>query len=213
MAYCLYCGSSLSSDLDQTTTGTKRVGRTCFKCGKSDQLNNQFCVHCGSKMQSPGEVDESVARFTRELRYLKDEPSKPKHQPLAKADYRRPLNLVPFACLLGIAVGCLIGFKLPDLGFTSFSLQPNWPKQGLVIYANPPFAQVMIEDAACRKFSIGQLGPTGSLSLNDLPPGRYKVQIQAPGYQTVVQFASIEPDRPTVLGFPQKIDLPLVSSQ
>jgi hypothetical protein len=204
MLYCLYCGNSLSLEQPE---GLQK----CAQCGRSDQLNDLFCVHCGSKIESSAASQDPIAKLSWELEQLapiqkQSNLSKPK---IAK---RGRLNLIPFAALLGIASGLACAWKLLDPQFAAIFLQGNWPKQGLVVYANPPFAQVTIEDAEAKKFSIGQLGSLGSLSLSDLAPGLYRVQIAAPGYQTAVQYAPIEQGRPTVLGFPERINLPVMPS-
>lgn len=47
MSFCIFCGSPL---VDSTGDRSSHTGRTCESCGRFDELNIKFCVHCGSSI-------------------------------------------------------------------------------------------------------------------------------------------------------------------
>jgi hypothetical protein len=77
------------------------------------------------------------------------------------------------------------------------------PPKGLAILTAVPFSDVFIEFPQSRNFIIGRTSRTGTLSLADLYPDTYKVQVQTPdGSKQAALDAVVENGKGTVLGGP-----------
>ncbi len=70
MAFCLKCGKVLSSSVQASREMLGVKKRQCKGCGRSDELNNRYCIFCGSDIKTfvaKASNPEALARFTSEL--------------------------------------------------------------------------------------------------------------------------------------------------
>ncbi len=191
MSFCVNCGQPLPVGAGTMATGTRPAAAVCPSCGRADELSQAFCLHCGASMQAG---QPAVRRRTEAA------------APAAiERRLRRDYKLA--AAAAGVLAGAGLACLSVQLGAERIAGAGNWPRRGLVVYAQPARATVMIQDRAGRSLTAGATGPTGSLSVSDLPPGFYRVSLSAPGYRPVVQDLRLEPDKVAVLGFPRPIEL------
>lgn len=183
----------------------------CPSCGRADNLSQFYCVHCGTDMQPA--VAKLVTRATGSDTRPTGLPARPTagDERVAAAParpYKPPKFYTPLATGLGIVAGVLLAYLAVGQGVDRLAVQSHWPAHGLVIYASPPDASVVIAERAGKNFTVGRTGPSGTLSLADLPAGHYRITLSAPGRIPVVKDIQVEANRPAVLGFPTRIDLP-----
>ncbi len=116
-------------------------------------------------------------------------------------------NFTFVSAAAGIAAGVALAFIARNAGLLNLLTHSGLPRHGLVIFAQPPEATVMIQERSGRAFTVGRTGKTGSLSLPDLPPGYYRLTLTASGRIPVVKDVQVEDDKPAILGFPARIEL------
>ncbi|HIA52472.1 MAG TPA: zinc ribbon domain-containing protein [Candidatus Melainabacteria bacterium] len=224
MHFCIFCGTVLNP------AKAKRADRTCVSCGRFDELNDTFCIHCGAN------TSQGVSRDSIEigsLREAKHTPVLATTRPSAAQSVTRnrvkavsaqvaqdrmrsqdktgkkPGNSVIWAC-----AGAVVGLVLAGLAFQSGALVHAarfcLPSQGLAIYTEVPWMTVLIENLEGKDFIIGETGPKGTLVVDNLLPGKsYRLRMEGHGFETVY-FAPFEFDktRASILGYPKKISLP-----
>lgn len=116
--------------------------------------------------------------------------------------------------LLWAAAGAVTGIALASAAFQFGALTTFarfcLPAKGLVIYTEKPYQMVLIEDQQSKNFTIGSTGKSGSLSIDDLPPGdQYRLRMEGQGYETVYfPPFPLEARCASILGFPNKVTLP-----
>jgi len=117
-------------------------------------------------------------------------------------------------CLIAVlSAGTLTTMLLKNSTFASSFNRLYWPTGGLVIYTAEPFADFIIEKSGSQanheqEHIVGLIGSSGSISLPKLTAGNYVVQIEHSGKESYVQAITVEENRLTIVGFPEKIALP-----
>ncbi len=226
MGFCMECGEArrggtttmpaqaTSTNSGQTSSGFPRQatgaipaqqparGRICPSCGQFDALSNRFCIYCGSSTQTVTfEQFKSMQEMTVDIQSLPVETARPVPPAL-------PVGLMVAAAVCGVVSGILISLFAYPAFMENIVVKSSWPPAGLVLYAQPPLAQVTLEENTGRHFTLGQTGLEGELTVTDLPPGGYRLTLSAPGYQSVIRDLQLERNKVTVIGYPQTIELP-----
>jgi len=117
------------------------------------------------------------------------------------------------AAIIGIVGGIVVaGLLYQQKLFDYVLFRCSWPRTGLVVYANPTAFQARLESADKSKILFASSDAHGALSVLNVPSGAYRVYIQSPGYRTIVQSIQVVSSGPTIIGFPNRIDLPKKSS-
>ena len=117
------------------------------------------------------------------------------------------------AAIIGIIGGIVTaGILYQQKLFDYVLFRCSWPRTGLVVYANPTSFQARLESADKSKILFASSDTHGALSVLNVPSGTYRIYIQSPGYRTIVQSIQVVSSGPTVIGFPNRIDLPKKSS-
>ncbi|MBK9144738.1 MAG: zinc ribbon domain-containing protein [Candidatus Melainabacteria bacterium] len=213
MSFCMYCGTGLSGTGERAGTADLRSLVPCLKCGKADELSKSFCVFCGAEIYVPGSSapdSSAFKKFSWELQRIDDidvlraDPE----QPIKKAHRQKAVNWTLLLGLLGILSGAGAAFALGGHTLQTAYLKLVLPAEGLVIYASPSATSYVLESEDKKFFLTGHSGRDGSISIKDVPPGKYTVRLSAPGHKTVRQKVPVEAKRTTLLGYPEKIVLP-----
>lgn len=232
MRFCLTCGRpALYSQMTE-----KKVG-PCPLCGCTDPLNQAFCIACGTALvgeDSPAngkkkrtvtaagvvvapvsEVQSAVTvkhktGFSWEPPAEKSGGSKPESgpRPQPKANPVRSNNFVLPAIASGILFGALLAALLVNTTPAKYVFERlHWPKTGLVVYAQPPQAKVVLENIDTQAVTVAQTQSNGLLSMPSTQPGHYRLFIKTPDSNGEFTEITVLPDRPTVVGFPTPISL------
>jgi hypothetical protein len=108
----------------------------------------------------------------------------------------------------GILAGVLfaLGFANTATGRYVFE-RTHWPAHGLVVYAQPPRAKVVLENVETQAITLAQTEDNGCLTMSSTQPGRYRLFLKAPADDGAFTDVTVLPDRPTVVGFPTPICL------
>lgn len=128
-------------------------------------------------------------------------------------------SLVPL--MLGSVCGLLLAGMLFLNGFVPYALaRLTWPKGGLVVYCPPGDSsgmQLSLENLESHVLTVapvrapgavlGQRSP-GFVVLKDLPAGNYMLRVQKYGSPTAFGLVTLAPQRPTVIGYPNGVQLP-----
>ncbi len=222
MDFCIFCGTVLNPGK------AKRADRTCVSCGRFDELNVAFCVHCGANT-SQGVTRDSIEMGA--VREAKHTPMMATRPPAAQSVTRNRVKAVkaqvaqerireqqqpkkPAKTAPWVAAGVLTGIVLAAFAYQSGALVQAarfcLPSQGLAIYTEAPYMTVLIESPKGKDFTIGETGPTGTLAINDLVPGKgYHLRMEGRGFETVYfPPFSIDARNVSVLGYPKKVALP-----
>ena len=120
---------------------------------------------------------------------------------------RPSLKMIGLAIAGGLIVGLPIGMLAGHTELSNMLAQQSWPSQGLLVFADTPYAHVAVADERDQRFTVGQCGPDGELSLSDLAPGRYSIAIEAPGAKPYTQSLDLKSDKPSNIGYPSRITL------
>lgn len=199
MAFCINCGQALVPQ--PAESAGQGNGTVCPSCGVLDEMKHTFCVECGASM-SPQMPKMStfptgtVAAGGQQQAWT-----------MSPAIAKPAANFTILAALVGISAGVGLAFVARNAGLLNVLTHSGLPRHGLVIFAQPPEANVMIQERSGKSFTVGRTGKSGSLSLPDLPPGTYRLTLYAGGHIPVVKDVEIEDDKPAVLGFPARIEL------
>jgi len=213
MQYCIYCGAGLSAFAEQQRQNDPLSWRTCLQCGRSDELNRQFCVFCSGKIIVPGQANPNSSAFSKfswELERIDIGEAAVKgaaqSQP-ARKKTAEPFNWAIPAAGAGVALGIGAALLVGTSGLLQIVLAMTWPREGLVVYAEPN-ADVIVEDLKGRFFGVARTSPKGSLSVSGLPNADYSLKISTPeGASYERKKVPILKDRTTVLGFPNRLKL------
>jgi hypothetical protein len=111
--------------------------------------------------------------------------------------------------MLGILCGTALAWHSSVNGGWRYVLERSyWPKSGLVLYVSTPGAQITLQDEGMNETTLTRTRANGSLYLGELPKGKYRITISAPGRKTAFTQIQTQPDHPLILGFPESIQLP-----
>jgi hypothetical protein len=205
--FCLDCGSAVNTP---DKSSIKSIDQTCQTCKSADPFNVAFCVNCGRKLEA------KKASLKRKTGFSWQVDEKSAFAEIAqKVPRPAPKPGIGKASLVGIAVlGALVG-GLAAVSVTNssnwrFALERcHWPHQGLALYVQPPLAKVALEEEKTNQIIVGQVHADGSLKFKHIPAGRYRLFIDAPGHVSAFTFVDVEANRPTVIGFPSPVQLPV----
>lgn len=224
MHFCIFCGTVLNA------AKAKRADQTCVSCGRFDELNVTFCIHCGANTSQGVSRDSIEIGNVREIKHTPMMASRP--QVPAQSVTRNRVKAVkaqvakdrmraqqvppkkPAKTVAWVAAGALTGIVLAAISYQYGALVQAarfcLPAQGLAIYTEDPGMTVLIENSKGKDFTIGETGQTGTLAINDLVPGKgYKLRMEGHGFETVYfPPFSIDANNVSVLGYPKKVALP-----
>lgn len=228
MLFCLYCGKALLPDAEKLRTGTMPVGGLCQNCGKIDPLSLKFCVHCGAEALQTT-TSTNISHLSWDLR-AEAGTTLVKSKKKSGAKQTLSMTTVLVGCALGGVLGALAAANMGESEIVKLLMSSSW-KPGLVIYATPMIHErgkilnrldVTLDlippesdKKAVSKYILSQLGAGADRASVNLPLPEsavrsYKVKINAPGCRAVeLTPVTVEPGRPTVLGFPNPIELPV----
>lgn len=229
MNFCIFCGTVLNP------AKAKRADRTCVSCGRFDELNDSFCIHCGAN------TSQGVSRDSIEIGTIREAKHTPvmattrppvTRPPVAQSVTRNRVKAVsaqvaqermraqdktakkPAGSLVWAGAGAVVGLVLAGFAFQTGALVQAarfcLPSQGLAIYTEVPAMTVLIESLEGKDFFIGQTGTKGTLVVDNLLNDKsYRLRMEGHGFETVY-FAPFKYDasRASILGYPQKISLP-----
>ncbi len=229
MLFCLYCGKALLPDADKMRTGTMSAGGLCQNCGKFDPLSLKFCVHCGAETLQTS-TQTNISHLSWDLR-AEAGTTLVKSKKKQHAKQTIGITTVLGGCVVGGLVGALAAVNMGESEVVKLLMSSVW-KPGIVLYATP-----MVHDRtkvlnrldvtldlilpendtkSVSKYVLSQLAPCSkdtagvNLPLPDRVNRNYRVKISAPGCRAVeLTPITIEPGRPTVIGFPKPIELPV----
>lgn len=186
---------------------------TCLSCGRSDPLNKEFCIYCGAKaatsaVRQAAGLNTSGVRIQTAINSLESDI----RQSSAEVPAKPPNMVLPgiLGAVLGLALGGGVAFAAhPTL--QAQMLQKQWSPGALVVYANKS-AQVFVKSADEKNFLAAASAAVNgnglsSISIDDLPAGDYEVTITGQGGKPLNQKVTIESGKPTVLGYPNELQL------
>jgi len=222
----MQCGSKLQGDGDDS-------GGRCRACNRRDPLNVKYCVFCGGQVEQGegsaiGKTASVASLQAPEAHASATSPLRPgatrtawltirsAYRPLATLLASYGISSLPgvlvlvSAAVLGLTSGFLLSRLVLPSALEIFVASLSWPPSGLVIYTSPSRSRVLVTDASGKRFVGGQTGSRGALTIPDLQPGYYRVTISCPEFKTVEKTVVVKADRPSVLGFPERIELPPV---
>jgi hypothetical protein len=231
MRFCLSCGRpALYSQMTE-----KKVG-PCPLCGCADPLNQAFCIACGTalvgedsptiaaKVKRTGTVagvavnDASAsANSVKHKTGFSWEPPANAKTPTKSELTSRPVKLVAssrrgksLAAVIasGIFAGVLVAVSISNTAPLRYVFERlHWPARGLVVYAQPPKAKVVLENVETQAITLAQTEDNGCLTMASTQPGRYRLFLKAPTDDGAFTDVTVLPNRPTVVGFPTPISL------
>ncbi len=224
MQFCIYCGAGVTPEAERKRkTVNPLTWRTCARCGQTDELNQNFCIFCSGKIVVPGseqlqQDNNAYRKFSWELeqidssRLIDKSDELPVQQPV-KVKVKRAkksstsIGVTVLLAILGILAGAGLSFLIGQTGLERVVLQSTtWQKKDLVVYTTVKNADITIENENKMFHTLTKAGEDGSLSVADLPSGKYLMTITTPsGAVARVKFPVVE-NRTTVLGFPNRID-------
>ena len=112
-----------------------------------------------------------------------------------------------FASVVGLLFGAIIALALSTTEPITYAFERlHWPASGLVVYATPARAKVVLENIDTKVVTLAQTESDGSLKMASAQPGHYRLFMQAPADDDgTFADVTILPNRPTVVGFPAPI--------
>jgi hypothetical protein len=233
MRFCVYCGDKLEDEAKAAFPFSYR----CPQCEATDDLNVTHCVICGAKLSlNEGRVRNVPAKKTGFNWSVADQQSpalrwsnKPKAAVRAN---ERLFNSVfgLIAMLGGIVLGLATTTGLFVGGVLPYALaRCAWPKGGLVVYGPAPAMikggnpnlhyQVLLTNTDSGDMTVATIGSklaselvgpaskaAGCVFLPKLK-GKYRLSVTADGYDTAVGMVDVTDSHPTVIGYPDGINL------
>jgi hypothetical protein len=229
MRFCLSCGRPALYSL----MTEKNVG-PCSLCGCSDPLNQGFCIACGTALiGTNGPALDGDAKRTGTVVGAANASAQAKtvkHKtgfsweppdganPTVQADFTRKQakrtvvssGRKTSAVVIGsgFCVGIVLALCLSRTAPARYVFERlHWPSRGLVVYAQPAKAKVVLENVETRAVTLAQTEDNGCLTMASTQPGRYRLFLKAPSDDGAFTELTVLPDRPTVVGFPVPISL------
>jgi hypothetical protein len=230
MRFCLSCGRpALYSQMTE-----KKVG-PCSLCGCADPLNQAFCIACGTALigadspavvaktkrtgnvvNSGGDTSATIASVKHKTGFSWEPKSHAKTS--TKSEFAaKPVKRITSSgrgkslatvIAAGMVAGVLVAFGLANTAPMKYVFERlHWPSSGLVVYAQPPKAKVVLENVETQAITLAQTEDNGCLTMASTQPGRYRLFLKAPADDGAFTDVIVLPDRPTVIGFPTPISL------
>ena len=198
--FCFDCGGSLAAPKISP----------CLGCGSTEVLSGPFCIACGAEQNAQ---PIKVQRFTwnselsgRESKRLLEAVEKQKDSSSVRSS-------LLVALLAGIVFGGLVFSFLKTLqNLQTLPLFGKIPAEGLTVFskeANLNIALKKISDSTVENvYYLGEADSGGTFTIAALEPGDYTMTLGSPGKMSAIQTISLSQNNSTVLGYPQKIELP-----
>ena len=223
MNFCMYCGTGLKAESEVRRVTDLNLLKPCIKCGKADDLSKDFCIFCGTKIEIPGKSgsksldSQAFKKFSWELQRIDDfvdikqddrkeiKPDLPQKTKLNRAG----VSWVVILSIVGLISGGMLSYFLGRNTLERIYLQLTWPKEGIVVYVEPNQVKYVLEDEAGQKYRVGLSSKNGSFSIKNVEEGSYNLKLSAPGRRTIMQNIKVRNKRTSVLGYPNRIRLPL----
>lgn len=227
MSFCLQCGKVLSSDVEAQRAQKGIKKRKCNSCGKADELNNRYCIFCGSEVRAiAGRATNPAAleKFSQELAKVQpaltqssqvepviksittvERTQQVKVAPPQKASSRAfEFLLLGLACGVGLAFVCG-GERLAE---TYMLMAGDTPRSGLVAFLDRDGISVILESEDRTHYTVGQTGKNGTFQVADLSPGFYRLKFSFPGIKPLIDTLAVGEGRLNLLGFNERLVLP-----
>ena len=222
MNFCMYCGTALKADMEHKRFTDLKLLKPCIKCGKADKLSQEFCVYCGTQITVPGASQpESSAfkKFTWELEKIESAADNVRREVASVSTSVDPpktkgagLNWTALLSVLGLILGSATCYFLGREYMQRVYLQLTWPRDGIVVYVDPPSVTYRLYERGSNSFIVGKSSDAGSFSINGVKPGSYTLHVSSPKHRTIIRRVNVEEGRTTVLGYPQRLLLPAQES-
>lgn len=229
--YCPFCGVrsiEFGRDVPITTT-------TCPFCFSADEFSKAFCTVCGAQINQ-AEASVRLKALNKRTGFNWSVPSADTNSPrLLAGTHKFPTaeTTVPIArprkaptllyAIPGVVVGVLgavlvtlfyaapLNFLLaryycPNHGLAVAVQLPN--RVGNLVKKEPAPVDVTVENVETKDRRNWKTDADGLLTVPQIDPGRYRVTMQAPGYEVARTIVSCEKSRPTYIGFPNPVVLP-----
>lgn len=218
MAFCIFCGAPLKSAkpashstsvgnapyadrspaLGPAPTPTNLGGlRSCTNCGQADALSGTFCVFCGAQMGATsvtagpggGSLGQAMTAISPELAASEQRRARARSMGLAMA-------------LTAGALGAVLGGAMAY--WYNHDVAPKepareLPSHGLVILTAEPYAGFKLVGGG-RRFLAGKTGAQGDITIDDIKPGNYDVELRAADGRTERLKVAVKAGEPTVIG-------------
>ncbi|MBX9941779.1 MAG: hypothetical protein K2Y32_21110 [Candidatus Obscuribacterales bacterium] len=224
MSFCAQCGKVLSSSVEALRQARGVKKRSCSSCGRSDELNNRYCVFCGSDIeifQTRKTSAEALAKFNDDLNSLSTPSSpsslasavSPRQSQVALPALPVPAKATPrpdLFIILGLVSGLAMPFLLGSTLLSHVYLTSQIPSQGLLIFSDKANAGVLLESIDRKEYVAGQTSKRGVFYSTNLSLPAYRLRLSAPGCRTLLQKIELAKDRLNCLGLDKPISLPLL---
>jgi hypothetical protein len=105
--------------------------------------------------------------------------------------------------------------------FALLSLSQRWTESRVVVYSAEPNASIEIAKTGDREspsfqnmqglhkdYLLGESDAQGSFATKHAEPGNYILTVSAPGKKAALRPLTIGQNCPTIIGYPEKIQLP-----
>ena len=220
MNFCMYCGTGLKPNVEQLRVTDLNGLRPCLKCGKPDELSKDFCIFCGTKIELPGAThsreSQAFKKFTVDLERIEPakeaatrlRPPAPSPAPAPARTGRKGTNWTLVLGSLGLVCGGVLSYFLGSQALQKIYLQLSWPKDAIVVYVEPEIVSYVLQNEAGQKYLMGKSSDKGSFALRNVEPGKYRLKISAPGFNTILQSVQVKKNCTTVVGYPNRLKLP-----
>jgi len=113
----------------------------------------------------------------------------------------------------GIVFGGLVFSLLKTLqNLQTLPLLGKIPINGLTVFSKEANANIVLKQSSDSTvenvYYLGKADSGGTFTIATLAPGDYTITLGSPGKMSAVQTISLSQNNSTVLGYPQKIELP-----
>lgn len=205
MQFCIFCGQSL------VVSSAPLVGKlVCTLCGKDDPLNGQFCVFCGGRTVVFNSADANQSVHSPEIKPSVITPKRAAGGiPSVAVGSSKGASSTVVVMMLGLLTGGVLGLALTLMAWGKLDLamvKHMWPKEGLVLYGSQPLSSLSLESADEKNFFFGSTGSSGSLAMENLPPGSYRLQLNGKNNKVIKKDLQINNGQPVVLGYPEPLE-------
>lgn len=192
----------------------------CTVCQRTDPLHGQYCVFCaGRTIPAGGEPTQlpSTGR-SQSVSMPHAVTDRPPQTASGEFPYAHVVHAKPrpgstgtnvagtiMISVVALLIGGAAGFG--GIYFAKGQLESKlaeriWPAgETLLLFTKLPNANVLIEQYDDRSLYAGVMGNTGSLMIDNIAPGSYRVQV-VDGLKKVNKDIAVAAGKPTTLGYP-----------
>jgi hypothetical protein len=200
LQHCVHCGAQMP---DKSKSAGSLV-QTCSKCGRADKNSFAFCAFCGDKFADPAdsEAPKQTYRWTKpsqRRRYAKT------NQQNSKSNSSLARGVLLTGAIAAILI--TVAYKTDCLTFLKPAQEHlSWHGHSVVVYVKPSGAQISLKSGGTQ-ITSAKVPEDGKASFAGLSPGKYLVIVEATGLRSAFGTITVNPDAPSVIGYPQPIEL------